>query len=72
MVNIREAQFLQENLAVVTVRIVPGSSYNKKDEDLLQEEIRQRLGTEIEVRLEYVDAIPRGPNGKLRLVVSNL
>ena len=72
MVNIREAQFLQDDPSAVTLRIVRGSSYDKKDEDLLREEIRQRLGKEIVVRLEYVEAIPRGPNGKLRLVVSTI
>jgi len=72
MVNVHEAQFLQDNPASVTLRVVRGAAYNVSDEAQLLHEMQQRVGVEIDVLIEYVEAIPRGPNGKLRLVVSTM
>lgn len=72
MVNVREAQFVQSDRQTVTVRIARGVGYTEHDEELLLGEMRQRVGTELQVTLEYVDAIPRGPNGKLRFVLSTV
>ena len=72
MVNVREAQFVQADRNVVTLRIARSAGYTDRDEQVLLDEIRQRIGTGLRVAVEYVDAIPRGPNGKLRLVLSSL
>ena len=47
-------------------------AYSRHDEEQLLQEIRQRIGSAIRVEIEYVESLPRGPNGKLRLVVSTL
>jgi phenylacetate-CoA ligase len=72
MVNVKEAQFLQSSPATVTVRVVRGVDFTSTDEHQLLKEIRQRIGSEIGVTIEYVESIPRGANGKLRLVVSTI
>ena len=72
MVNVNEAQFFQNDPRFVTVRVVRGAAYCDSDEKQLRHEIRQRIGSEIDVRIDYLEAIQRGPNGKLRLVVSGL
>ena len=72
MVNVNEAQFFQNDPKFVTVRVVRGAAYCDSDEKQLRHEIRQRIGSEIDVRIDYLEAIQRGPNGKLRLVVSGL
>jgi phenylacetate-CoA ligase len=72
MVNVNEAQFFQDIPSVVTVRIVRGPAYGVRDELQLSHEIRQRIGLDIELRIEYVESIKRGPNGKMRFVVSTL
>jgi phenylacetate-CoA ligase len=72
MVNVSEAQFFQDNPSMVTVRVVRGPSYGDSDELQLFHEIRQRIGFGIKLRFEYVDSIKRGPNGKIRFVVSTL
>jgi phenylacetate-CoA ligase len=72
MVNIREAQFFQECKSLVTIRVVRGVSYSKRDEVQLLKEIYQRIGSTMIVKIEYVNSIARGSNGKLRLVLSTL
>lgn len=72
MVNVREAQFVQSDRHRVTLRIARGAGYTDHDEELLLGEMQQRIGTELQVDVEYVDAIPRGPSGKLRLVLSTV
>ena len=72
MVNVREAQFVQSDPHSVNLRIARGAGYTEQDEELLLGEMQQRIGTELQVAVEYVDAIPRGPNGKLRLVLSTV
>ena len=34
--------------------------------------VRERLGAAMRVELDFVDAIPRTPSGKLRAVISQL
>jgi phenylacetate-CoA ligase len=72
MVNVREAQFVQFDRHKVTLRIARGATYTDHDQELLLGELQQRIGTELQVNVEYVDVIPRGPNGKLRLVLSSV
>lgn len=72
MVNIREAQFVQLDQHAVTIRIARGTGYTEFDEKKLLEEMRQRIGNTLRVTVVYLDAIPRGPNGKLRLVLSSV
>ena len=72
MVNIREAQFVQEQPDAVTLRIARGRNYGDADEKMLRKELRQRIGDSLRLDLDYVEAVPRGPNGKLRLVLSTL
>lgn len=72
MVNIREAQFVQSDPAFVTVRVARAAAYGEQDELQLRHEIQQRIGSAIRVEIDYVESLPRGPNGKLRLVVSTL
>lgn len=72
MVNVREAQFEQLEVDRVQLRVVRCREYAESDERILYHELRQRLGSRIEIDVEYVEQIPRGSNGKLRLVVSRL
>lgn len=72
MVNVREAQFVQSEPSAVTIRIARGAGYTDHDEQQLLSEMRQRIGDDLRVSVEYLEAIPRGPNGKLRLVLSTL
>ncbi len=70
--DVAEAQVLQETQDALEVLIVRRDSYDENSERHLLEEFRSRLGKAIELRLRYVDSIPREANGKFRAVKSKV
>lgn len=68
---IREGQIIQEALNRVRVRYVPTSEFTSAAAALIIAQIQERMGP-VEVVLEAVESIPRGPNGKLRMVICEL
>ena len=70
--NVREAQLIQESEDTLTVRIVRRDDYNEADTTLITHALRERLGDRMQFHFEFVDRIPRGPNGKFRFVVSKV
>jgi len=68
--DVAEAQVLQETPAALRVRVVRRPGYDEASERGLLKEFRMRLGDEIRIDLDYVETIPREPNGKLRAVKS--
>ena len=69
---IKEAQLVQEDYDYLVVRIVPGKNYNERDGKIVAQELKKRLGSQVQVHITTVDEIPREPNGKLRAVVSKV
>lgn len=72
MVNIREAQILQERAGEVRLRVAKGKNYEKSDEEALLSVARKHLGGDMDISVEYVEAIERTPSGKLMHVRSEL
>jgi phenylacetate-coenzyme A ligase PaaK-like adenylate-forming protein len=72
MVNVREAQIHQKRRGEITIRVVRGEAYGGDDEQALLRETVKRVGAETKITIEYLDALPRTPTGKLRFVVSDL
>lgn len=72
MVNIRECQVYQYRNGTVVFRIVRGDNYRAKDERILHDEARVRLGSGLQIAFDYVTQIPRTKRGKLRFVISEL
>jgi phenylacetate-CoA ligase len=70
--HVREAQVVQTQLDELVLRIVRTDGFNKKDEQILLGEARQRLGGTIRIRFEFVDNIPRTAAGKFRFIISEL
>ena len=68
---IEEAQIIQESLDRIRVRVVAADGYGHATRASIRRGVRDRLG-DVEVVVEDVDAIPRGPNGKFRAVVSKV
>lgn len=68
---IREAQIVQERLGELLVIVAPSAQWRDSHEARIAEALRDRLG-DLDIRFETVSAIPRGPNGKFRGVVSRL
>jgi phenylacetate-CoA ligase len=69
--DIREAQIIQEALDRFRIRYVPGPTFAAAAGREMMEQLQARLGP-AKVTLEPVTEIPRGANGKFRLVVCNL
>ncbi len=68
---LHEAQLIQETVDRMRVRYVPAPGFSTRDERIIRDGLRERLG-EIEVVFEPVAAIERGANGKFRAVVSKV
>lgn len=66
---VREAQILQEEPHRLCVRYVPATGWTHETECSIINRIHARMGV-VEVSMERVDTIPRGPNGKFRAVIS--
>lgn len=69
--HLREAQIVQESLNRIRIRYVPAPEFNSQAADRMIDSLRERMSN-VEVILEEVEAIPRGPNGKFPVVVCNL
>ncbi len=72
MVNIRECQIFQEQVKRVVFRVVRGKEYTGKDEKMLLHEASTRLGNQIVIDIDYVEAVERTSRGKLRFVISKI
>lgn len=68
---IREAQIIQEKLGALRVVVAPAGPWLRSHELQIAQALRARLG-DIDIHFDTVSAIPRGPNGKFRSVISRL
>lgn len=68
--GIRLSRIVQEITAEIRVDIVKAATYGPGDGETLERELRARLGDTIGIRLNFVDDIPAGRNGKIKFVVS--
>lgn len=69
---IRAAQIVQEDRHEVRVLLVPAAGFSSKTIEGVRCLVAERLGPEMRVHVEQVEDIPKGPNGKRRLVVSHV
>ncbi|MFZ4596455.1 MAG: hypothetical protein ACOYOF_19530, partial [Verrucomicrobiaceae bacterium] len=72
MISVREAQVYQPSRGRIVFRVVRSPSYNDADEKELMRSARQRLGGEVEIKIDYLNAVERTSSGKLRFVVSDV
>ena len=73
LIHIREAQVFQAKSGKVILRVVKGDRYDAEgEEQRLLSEVRQRLGRELELEIEYHNQLARTSSGKLRFVVSEM
>jgi phenylacetate-CoA ligase len=71
-IHVVEAQLLQSDPSELVIRIVPRPEYAVQDESSIVSEARLRLGPEIKLKFEYVEALERTSNGKARFVISSI
>ncbi|MBX3143097.1 MAG: phenylacetate--CoA ligase family protein [Trueperaceae bacterium] len=66
---IHEGQIVQESRSRVVVKVVPATGFGERDEAALKSRVRERLGR-VDVEVQRVERIERGPNGKFKAVMS--
>jgi phenylacetate-CoA ligase len=69
--GIRLSRIVQQTTDEIRVDIVKAATYSAQDQERLERELRIRLGEEIGIRYNFVDAIQPGANGKIKFVVSD-
>ncbi len=64
-----ESQIVQESVDRIVIRLVPGPGFDESHERTIASRIRKRLG-DVTVEFDRYSHIPRGPNGKLKGMIS--
>lgn len=73
MVNgIAKSQIIQEQTNQLTLKLVTDERYNKDEEKSLLENLRYRVGDNIDINIKQVNDIPRTKSGKYRWVISKV
>jgi len=70
--HIVECQLEQESLDLLHIRYVPAADFGGEDLQLLENNLRARVGRGIHLEFQCTDRIPRSANGKFRFVISHL
>lgn len=70
--NIKMSQIIQEDLNLIRIKIVRGPDYTEKDTEILLSAFRERVGSDMAVRVEFVDSIERMDSGKFKWVISKV
>ncbi len=70
--NVKVAQFIQEEVGSVIVKIVPRDGYGPADEKHIMEELRWELGKMTNIQIQLVDGISFGSNGKFQHIISKV
>ncbi len=70
--NLVESQIIQEKLDFIRVLIVPSKDFTQNDRDILLKNLRRRLGSQMKIIIQRVEAIPRTKQGKYKLVISKV
>lgn len=69
--SVIQAQIVQVSPQSIVLKVVPDPErYKPGHADLVLEELRRRLGTVVDIRVEETKTIPRSANGKMRPVVN--
>lgn len=67
-----EAQLIQTRLGSVTLKIIRDDNFTTRDLQKICKKFHNRVGESTSLKIEYVDEIPRLPNGKFKFVISQL
>jgi len=70
--NIIEGQIIQESLRDFRVKVVTTDGFSEEDTLEIRRRMAARLGGDINVLIEKVDAIPRSSSGKFIAVISKV
>jgi phenylacetate-CoA ligase len=69
---IEGSQIVQTAPDVVTVRLIPGATYTDAHTHHLVSELKSRLGEDVRIDVQMVDALETAANGKFKWVISQV
>ena len=72
MHHIEKSQIIQETPEELLIKIVKRVGYTENDSKILLQEMHNRVGDNVKVKIEFVEDIPRSGNGKYRWVISKV
>jgi phenylacetate-CoA ligase len=72
MINVRESQIIQNVPGQIKVCIRRCKQWSSADERKLLLELQKRVGTNMDIEIDYVSQLIRSKTGKLRFVVSQI
>ena len=70
--NLVQAQIYQPEQDRIILRVVPDSTFSKKDSEFVLEKLSHRVGENIRFEIEQVPYIPRTSRGKIKSVISKV
>lgn len=70
--SVKEFQFVQERVDFLTIRLVPGQSYNRKTKEFLVRELRRWVGPTMRIQVEECAELERAASGKYRMMISKV
>jgi phenylacetate-CoA ligase len=65
-------QFIQKDMNQFIVNLVVEDGYSKNDEKILKDRVIRRLGRDGHYQFNYLDALPREENGKVRFIINEI
>lgn len=69
---IGESQYVQDEIGVLQVRVVPADGFDEHTKTRIVEEVQRRVGRDMQIVVQPVQRIDRGPGGKLKSVISRV
>jgi phenylacetate-CoA ligase len=70
--HVRQFQFYQDDPGYCILNLVKKPNFSITVEKYIYDEVKEKLGNDIELRIRYVDEIPKTNSGKCRLIIQNL
>lgn len=70
--HVYQFQFYQDDPTYCVFNVVRRPEYTQADEEKIRTELKKKLGEELELRIRYVDEIPRTVSGKYRFLIQKL
>jgi phenylacetate-CoA ligase len=70
--NIIMGQIIQEVKKELIVKLVPNETFTENNHERLLESLKERVGKDTKISVNFVNNIPKAPSGKYNLIVSKI
>ncbi len=70
--NVKQFQFHQKEKGKVTFKIVKKAGYNEKNTEMINSELKKKLGNDVELELAFVGSIEKPQSGKFRFLIQEI